>query len=160
VTVSSSLPPSALLALLFALAPPSSAVLRSQTAPAWVGTWTLNLERSIYNPERPPFKRATRRIEQSGEWVTIVDDIVGGRGGIVHLEWTGRFDGTDYPVEGLDIVLTNAYRQIDDRQYELVQKMEGKVVATARLSLSADGRTITTVTTSQTGSATTIHEKR
>ena len=59
-----------------------------------------------------------------------------------------------------DVVLTNAYRRIDDRQYELVQKMDGKVVVTARLSLSADGRTITTVTTSQTGSATTIHEKR
>jgi hypothetical protein len=138
----------------------SPSLLLSETASSWAGTWTLNLERSTYIPERPPFKRATRRIDWSGEWVTIVDDIVGSRGGIVHLEWTGRFDGADYPVQGIDVVLTNAYRRIDDRQYELVQKMDGKVIATARLSLSADGRTITTVTASSTGSATTIHEKR
>jgi hypothetical protein len=159
VTASPPFPPRALLALLIALSPPS--ILYAETASSsWTGTWTLNLERSTYVPERPPFRRATRKIEQSGEWTTIVDDIVGSRGGIVHLEWTGRFDGTDYAVEGIDVVLTNAYRRIDDRQYELVQKMDGKVVATARLSLSADGRTITTVTASQTGSATTVHEKR
>jgi hypothetical protein len=146
------------LALLIAMT--SATILHGGTTPSWAGTWTLNLERSTYTPERPPFRRATRRIELSDDQVTIVDDIVGSRGGVVHLEWRGRFDGTDYPVQGVDVVLTNAYRRIDDRRYELVQKMDGKVVATARLSLSVDRRTITTVTAGQTGSATTIHEKQ
>jgi len=133
---------------------------RAQTSLSLTGTWTLNLAKSTYSPEPPPFKRATRRIQQADDRITIVDDIVGSRGGIVHLEWTGKFDGNAYPVQGVDVVLTNAYRRIDDRRYELIQRVDGRIVATARLTISADGRTITTVTSGDTGSATTVHEKQ
>ena len=60
--------------------------------------------------------------------------MVRNRGGITHLEWTGKFDGNDYPVQGVELVLTNAYRRVDDRTYELIQKIDGEVVATARLT--------------------------
>ena len=36
----------------------------------------------------------------------------------MHLEWTGKFDGNDYPVQGVEVVLTNAYRRVDDRTYD------------------------------------------
>ena len=42
----------------------------------------------------------------------------------------------------------------------LVQKMDGVIVATARLAVSPDGKTLTTVTSSRTGNATTIYEKQ
>jgi hypothetical protein len=126
----------------------------------WAGTWILNLAKSAYKPERPPIKRASRRIAQAGAQLTIIDEIVGSRGGVVHLEWTGAFDGMEYPVEGLDTPVTNAYRLLDERNCELVQRIDGHIVATARLSISSDGWTMTTVTTSPSGSSTTVHDRQ
>jgi hypothetical protein len=126
---------------------------------SWFGVWKLNVARSVFNPQ-PPYARATRRIEPSDGGVTIIDDLVRSRGGILHLEWTGKFDGADYAVQGVEVVLTNAYRCSNERTCELVQKLDGDVVGTSRLVLSADGRTLTTVTTSRTGSATTVYEKQ
>ena len=136
-----------------------SGALAGQGSTNWFGTWTLNLARSTYSPGPPPFKRATRRIEAAGDRITIIDDQVRNRGGIAHYEWTGTFDGVDYPVQGVELVLTNAYRRVDDRTYELIQKIDGEVVATARLAISPDGKTITTVNSSQTASATTVYER-
>ena len=133
--------------------------LAGQNQPSWFGTWTLNLARSTYSPGPPPFKRATRRVSSSGDDITIIDEMVRSRGGITHLEWTGKFDGKDYPVQGVELVLTNAYRRVDDRTYDLIQKIDGEVVATSRLTMSPDGRTITTVNSSRTASATTVYER-
>ena len=134
--------------------------LTAQTEPSWFGTWTLNLARSTYSPGPPPFKRATRTVAPSGDDITIVDEMVRNRGGITHLEWTGKFDGHDYPVQGVELVLTNAYRRVDDRTYELIQKIDGEVAATSRLTMSPDGRTITTVNSSKTASATTVYDRQ
>ena len=131
----------------------------AQTEPSWFGIWKLNLARSTYSPGPPPFRRATRRIEGSGDRIKITDDHVRSRGGVTHLEWSGKFDGVDYPVQGVELVLTNAYRRIDDHTLELIQKIDGQVVATARLLISPDGRTITTVNSSSTASATTVYER-
>ena len=73
-------------------------------------------------------------------------DMVGTRGGVTHMEWTGKFDGKDYAVEGVDYVLTNSYKLLNDHSYEIVIKVEGGVAATARVEISADGKTLTTVT--------------
>jgi succinyl-CoA synthetase beta subunit len=68
---------------------------------------------------------------------------------MTHLEWTGRLDGQDYPIQGIDEVLTNAYTRVDDRTYDIVVKVDGSRVATARIAIAADGKTLTTVTTSR-----------
>jgi hypothetical protein len=39
--------------------------------------------------------------------------------------------------------MTNAYRRLDDRSYAIDVKVDGSPVATARASVSADGRTLT-----------------
>jgi hypothetical protein len=132
---------------------------RGEAETSWFGVWQLNLARSTYHPGPPPFSRATHRIERSGDRIKITDDQVRRRGGVTHLEWTGKFDGIDYPVQGVELVLTNAYRRVDDRTYELIQKIDGEVVATGRVQISADGKTITTVNSSTTASATTVYGK-
>jgi hypothetical protein len=129
------------------------------TTPAWFGTWTLNVAKSTFSPQ-PPYKRATRIIKPFDGMMIIIDDLVRSRGGILHLEWSGRFDGRDYPVQGAEVALTNAYRCPDDRTCDLTQKIDGEVVATARLTISADGKTIVTVTSSRSGRATTVYQKR
>ena len=68
------------------------------------------------------------------------------RGGVTHLEWTGYFDGRDYPVQGVEEFVTYAYQRIDARTYDVVTKLDGRPAARSRAVLSADGRSITTTT--------------
>jgi hypothetical protein len=125
----------------------------SEAVPSiWLGTWRLDVARSDFGPGGPPYKRGTRRIEQAGDaGFTIVDEQVRNRGGILHLEWTGKLDGQDYPVQGAETALTVAYRCDDERDCDLVQKIDGHVVATARVTISPDGRTLTTSASSASG---------
>ena len=106
------------------------------------------------------YSRGTRQIQVSDSGVTITDDLVRIRGGVVHLEWTGKIDGGDYPVQGVEVFLTSAYRQLDDHTLELTQRLDGRIVVRARLVLSADGKAITTTTTDGVTTATTVYSKR
>ena len=102
---------------------------------AWLGTWTLNVAKST-SVGAFPYRRGTRRISAAADGtITIVDDLVRIRGGVLHLEWTGKFDGGDYPVQGVEVVLTSAYRRVDDRTWELNQKIDGDPVATVRFAI-------------------------
>jgi hypothetical protein len=113
---------------------------------AWYGTWQLDVERSEYRPGPAPYRRGTLVIEPWDGGVRMVYDLVGVRGGVTHLEWTGRFDGRDYPVQGADEYITYAYVVVDERTWRAAVKVDGRVVATATVTLSADGRTMTTET--------------
>ena len=139
--------------LLSALTWPGSAA--GQAPASWFGTWTYNAAKSTTDAGPVPFKRATCRIEPWEDGVRVTYDLVRVRGGITHLEWTGKFDGADYAVQGVEVVVTNAYRRIDDRTYEVVQKVDGEVSVTARMAVSPDGKTLTTVTSVQNGRTTT-----
>jgi hypothetical protein len=112
----------------------------------WLGEWRLNIEKSTYTPGPAPYRRATFRIERLGEGVRVTYDMIRQRGGVIHMEWDGRFDGREYPVQGLEEHVTYAYSRIDDRTYDIVARMDGRVAASSRTAVSADGRTITTIT--------------
>jgi hypothetical protein len=107
----------------------------------------------------------TSTIDTWQDGLKVTYDMVGVRGGLTHLEWLGRFDGKDYPMQGLDYVMTNAYRLIDDRSYEIVVKVDGNVTSTARVVVSPDGKTLAVKTegrtaTGQTVSTTSIYDRR
>ena len=113
----------------------------AQSAP-WLGAWQLDPARST-RVQPSPYKRVTLTIEGAGDGLRVTYDMVGTRGGVTHLEWTGGFDGRDQPVQGADTVLTNAYRRVDDRSYAIEVKVEGVPVANAVAAVSPDGRTLT-----------------
>ena len=113
---------------------------------AWFGTWQLNVAKSTYDPGPPPYKRATYTIEPWRDGLKVTYDMVHPRGGVTHLEWTGRLDGRDYPVQGIDEVLTYAYRPAGDDSYDVTVKFDGRVTAVSKITLSSDGRTMTTTT--------------
>lgn len=102
-------------------------------------------EQSTYTGP-PAYKRATYTIEPAGDGLRVIYDAVLPRGGVTHLEWTGRLDGREYIVQGVDQFLTYAYRGAGDGSYELVARIDGRAAATARVVFSADGRTMTTTT--------------
>src|SRR5262245_42146877 len=134
-----------------------------QNPPAWVGTWRLNPEKSTGKADSQN-KRTTLTIGPWEDGLRVAYDLVAVRGGVTHLEWTGRFDGKDYPVQGIDLVMTNAYSRIDDHSYSFVIKREGHVSGNVKVSVSPDGRTMTAVTTGKNAqgqdvSTTAVYEK-
>jgi len=58
-----------------------------------------------------------------------------------------KFDETDSPLVGAATPTTRAYKRIDARTFEYVQKVNGKAVSTSRSVMSADGKTRTFTTT-------------
>jgi hypothetical protein len=124
--------------------------LGAQDSAPWFGTWQQELRPPASRFDALPYTKVTTRIEPWGEGMRVVYDMVHTRGGRSHMEWVGRFDGQDYPVQGLDYVLTNAYTRLDDRRYRVDIKVDGALAATAVAEVSPDGRTMT-VTTEERG---------
>lgn len=136
-----------------------------QPHPAWLGEWALNVEQSVSAPGGPVYGRGTLTIEPWDDGVRLTYEMVGVRGGVTHLEWTGTLDGTDYPVQGVEEFITFAYRRLDDRAYEVISKVDLAVMATSTMTLSVDGNTITTATTGKNAqgdevTTTAVYEKR
>jgi hypothetical protein len=136
----------------------------SQPLEPWFGTWRLNLEKSTADRD-VRYKRATSRIEPRAGGLRVTYDLVGVRGGLTHMEWIGKFDGKDYPVQGVDYVLTNAYSRVNERSYQIVTKVDGALTTTATVVISPDNKTLTTVTTGKdakgnTLTTTTVYERQ
>jgi hypothetical protein len=130
----------------------------SETQAPWIGTWKLDPAKSTTVSDR--YKRIISTIEPWEGGLRVSYDMVGTRGGVIHMEWTGKFDGKDYPVEGADYVLTNAYTLINDHSYQIVLKSEGIPAGTTRVEVSADGKTLTAVTTDRGVSTTAVYNKQ
>ena len=121
-----------------------------------LGTWRLNFAESTFASGPPAYVRVICKIEPWEDGLKVTYDMVGTRGGVTHWEWTGRLDGKDYPLEGVEEVVTNAYSRIADHTYNVVFKVDGRITTTTRIAISPDGR-IMTVTT---GSNAAIYNKR
>ena len=112
-----------------------------------LGTWKLNEAKSKISPGTP--KNLTVVYEAAGGDIKGTIDGVDGQGKPTHNEWTGNFDGKDYPVTGDPNSDARAIKQIDEHNYELTVKNGGKVTMTGKAVISADGKT-RTVTVSGT----------
>jgi len=106
-----------------------------------LGTWKLNEATSKLSPGLP--KNLTVVYEAVGDNIKATVDGVDGQGKPTHNEWTGKFDGKDYPVIGDPSSDSRSYKTIDDQTLELSVKKDGKVTITGRIVTSADGKTRT-----------------
>ena len=120
-------------------------------ADANMGTWKLNEARSKFGPGAT--KNMTVVYEVAGDKVKVTVDGIDGDGKPVHQEWTGSFDGKDYPVVGDPSSDARAYKKVDANTLDLTSKKGGKVSATGRIVVAADGksRTLTTTGTNAKG---------
>src|SRR5208283_4128732 len=119
----------------------------SDAAMANMGTWKLNEAKSKFPPGAS--KNNTVVYEAAGDSVKVTVDGVDSDGKPTHNEWTGKFDGKDYPLTGDPISDTRSYKKVDDRTMELTNKKGGKVTVSGRIVISADGKS-RTVTVSGT----------
>ena len=114
-----------------------------------MGTWKLNDAKSKFAPGAA--KNTTVIYEPAGDMVKVTVEGMTSDGKPTRNEWTGKFDGKDYPVTGDQNTDTRSYKKINDRTMELTTKKDSKVVATGRIVVSADGKS-RTVTITQAGS--------
>src|SRR5271165_1364371 len=82
-----------------------------------MGTWKLNEAKSKIAAGAP--KNTTVVYEAAGDSVKVTVDGVNGEGKPTHNEWTGKFDGKDYPLTGDPSSDARAITQIDDHTLEL-----------------------------------------
>ena len=116
-----------------------------------MGTWKLNEAKSKIAAGAP--KNSTVVYEAAGDSIKVTIDGTAPDGTATHSEWTGKFDGKDYPSTGNPNEDMRSVKQIDDHTLHVTSKKGGKVVLTAHVVVSADGksRTVTTHVTDAQG---------
>jgi hypothetical protein len=120
-----------------------------------LGTWKLNEAKSKYAPGSP-VNRTVVYVAAGDGLKVVVDGVAGDGKTAIHSEWTGKFDGKDYPVTGDPNYDSRSYTKVDDHTVDLITKQAGKPRATGRIVVAADGksRTLTTTTTDASGKKT------
>jgi hypothetical protein len=106
-----------------------------------MGTWKLNEAKSKIPAGSP--KNTMVVYEAAGDSVKVIVDGVDGKGKAIHNEWTGKFDGRDYPLTGDPTGDSRAYTKISDHKMDLTNKKDGKVTTTGNIVVSADGKSRT-----------------
>jgi hypothetical protein len=130
-----------------------AAGLSAQAASPLSGTWTLNLAKSKYDPPSGAPKSNVVVYQVTGNDIKGTADTVDAQGRKVHVEYTAKMDGKDYPyhrtVDGAADANQDAisWKKIDDHTYESTGKAKGQVLTTTRVVVSKDGKSRTNTAT-------------
>jgi hypothetical protein len=128
-----------------------------------IGTWKLNEAKSQIPAG---FMKNTMVVyEADGDNVKVTTDGPDKDGKPIHTEWTGKFDGKDYPLTGDPTSDSRSYKKIDDRTLTMANKKGGKVTTSGRIVVSPDGksRTLQVTGTDSAGkkvSSTAVYDKQ
>ncbi len=114
-------------------------------ADVFIGTWKLNEAKSKI--AAGSLKNTTVVYEAAGDSVKVTTDGTDGDGKPSHSEWTGKFDGKDYPVTGDPSTDTRSYKTVNDHTLAFTNKKGDKVTISGRGVVSADGKTRTVTIT-------------
>src|SRR5260370_13746130 len=106
-----------------------------------MGTWKLNDAKYKISPGVG--KNTTVAIAAVGDSVKVTVDGIGSDGKPAHNEWTGKFDGKDYPVTGDPVSDTRAYKPVNDHTQALTENNGGKITKNRRVVVFADGKSRT-----------------
>jgi hypothetical protein len=106
-----------------------------------MGTWKLNEGKSKITPGT--LKNTHVVYSSMFGQMKVKSDGVGGDGKPVHIEWSGKFDGKDYPVTGDPNSDSRSYTKVNDRTLTTTAKKNGKVTVTGRIVVSEDGKSRT-----------------
>ena len=135
-----------------------SSILQAQTSPL-VGTWKLNVTKSKFDPGPAP-KSLTRKVEAQGNGVKYTFDGVGADGKSVAYGFSVQFDGKDNPISGSmpSGADTISATRTDANHYVATLKKGAKVIGTANVTVSTDGKVTTVETTGTTAAGAKAHD--
>jgi hypothetical protein len=103
-----------------------------------MGTWKLNDAKSHF--PAGVMKNTSVVYAAAGDQVKVTTDGMTADGKPFQTEWTGNFDGKDYPLTGDPTANSRSYTKINDHTLELTNKNDGKVTTVGRITISADGK--------------------
>jgi hypothetical protein len=106
-----------------------------------MGTWKLDEAKS--HIPAGFMKNTTVVYSADGDNVKVTTDGTDRNGKPMHTEWTGKFDGKDYPLSGDPTADSRSYRKMNERVLLLANKKDGKTTTSGRINVSADGKTRT-----------------
>ena len=113
----------------------------------FLGTWKLNPEKStLEKGAPPPPKGITMTYTREGDGVKVTASVPLPDGSTRNIVHTQSYDGKPHDrFEGKPNGETLTHRRINDRTEETVWHKDAKVTATTTRTVSADGRTLTSV---------------
>ena len=106
-----------------------------------VGSWKLNEAKSKIVAGAA--KNTTVVYTVVGDSYKCVVDGVDAAGNPAHNEWTGKFDGKDYPITGDPAADTRSVKMVKAGHFTLINKKGGKTVVEGTMDFSADLKTRT-----------------
>jgi len=106
-----------------------------------MGTWKLD---EVQSKVPAGFaKNSTVIYAPDGDNIKVTTDGTGSDGKPMHTEWTGKFDGKEYPLTGDTSADSRSYKMIDDRTLELTNKKGRKTTTSGKVIVSKNGKTRT-----------------
>jgi len=131
----------------------------AQTMPLRSGTWKLNVAKSTYDPGPAP--RSSLRIDDAAkDGLKSTVEGVDAKGNKVSYRFDCKYDGKDYPIVGAGTPSgadTIAYTHIDAMTSDVAFKKGGKVVQTAKTSITSDGKMLTVTSNGTTAAGKPTH---
>jgi hypothetical protein len=112
------------------------------------GTWNLNESKSKITPGT--LKNTHVVYSSMFGQVKVKSDGIDANGKPIHVEWSGKVDGKDYPVSGDPNSDTRSYTKVNERTLTTANKKNGKIRVTGQVVISADGKTRTITVTGTT----------
>jgi len=106
-----------------------------------MGTWKLDEAKSKIPAGF--VKNSTVIYAADGDNVKVTTDGTDSDGKPQHTEWTGKFDGKEYPLTGDPTADSRSYKQIDEHTLDMANKKSSKVTTTGHIVVSANGKTRT-----------------
>jgi hypothetical protein len=123
-----------------------------------MGTWKLNEAKSNFMAGAT--KNNTVMYEAAGDSVKVTVDGTDKDGKAVHSEWTGKFDGKDYPATGDPAEDMRSYKVVNPHTLDFAVKKGGKVVVSGRVIVAPDGKSRTVRTSGPTGKNLAFYDKQ
>jgi hypothetical protein len=111
----------------------------------WVGTWKLNAAKSQLGSTA--VRAQTLQFEATPSGIKLASEGTDAEGKLIRGGYVSKFDGKDVPWTGNPMADMACPKRIDDNTYENVWKKAGKATVTAKVSVSADGKTLTVTQT-------------
>ncbi len=120
-----------------------------------VGTWVLDLKKSVYRPGPPP-RSQTRVYRESAAGITATVVTVGADGKANTVEYPVNYDGQAHEVLGSPDIDGIQMKRINNLRSESALLHGGKVFAKAVREVAADGNTLTITYEATTGTGDSI----
>jgi hypothetical protein len=111
-------------------------------ADAVVGTWKLNLAKSMFSPGPAP-KSQTRTFAESVQGITVTIKTMAANGKESTTTASYKVDGKPYAVSGNTDFDMISLTRVDASTTNITQTKAGATVATGARTVSKDGKTLT-----------------